>query len=51
VSPMPAGLQRNIHRLALAAVLVVATGVSRGLDAAIAVALSLATMEIDAHNS
>ena len=50
MSPMPAGVHRNLCRLTLAAVLVVMTSVARGLDAAMAVALSLAVMEIDAHN-
>ena len=40
---------RSVVRLALAATLVVSVGISRGLDAAMAVALSLAVMEIDAH--
>ena len=40
---------RNVQRLALAGALVVIVGFSRGLDAAMAVALSLAVMEIDAH--
>ncbi len=50
MSPMPAGVRRKLCRLMLAAVLVVMTGVARSLDAAMAVALSLAVMEIDAHN-
>ncbi len=47
---MPAGAHRTLRRLTLAAVLVVMTGVARSLDAAMAVALSLTVMEIDAHN-
>ncbi len=42
---------RNVARLALAATLVVSVGISRSLDAAMAVALSLAVMEIDAHST
>ena len=41
---------RNVARLALAATLVVSVGISRGFDAAMAVAL-LAVMEIDAHST
>ncbi len=40
---------RKLQRLLLAGTLTVAVGFSRGLDAAMAVALSLAVMEIDAH--
>ncbi len=40
---------RNVQRLALAGVLVVVVGFSRGLDAAVVVALCLVVMEIDAH--
>ena len=38
-----------LRRLTLAAVLVVAVGLTQGLDAAMVVAFSLAVMEIDAH--
>ena len=38
-----------LRRLALAAVLVVAVGLTQGLDAAMVVAFSLAVMEIDAR--
>jgi hypothetical protein len=40
-----------IRRLALATVLVVAIGLTQGLDAAMVVALSLSVMEIDARCS
>ncbi len=42
---------RNVVRLALAATLVVSVALSRGLDAAMAVALSLAVMEVDAQTA
>jgi hypothetical protein len=42
---------RSLRRLALAAVLVVIVGLSLGLDPAMAVAFSLAVMEVDAHSS
>ena len=42
---------RNLVRLALAATLVVGVGISRGLDTAMAVALSLAVMEIETHTA
>jgi hypothetical protein len=39
---------RQVRRLGLAAVLVALVALSRGLDAGLVVALSLAVMEIDA---
>ncbi len=42
---------RNVVRLALAATLVVSVALSRGLDAAMAVALAVAVMEIDARST
>jgi hypothetical protein len=44
-------LYRNAHRPTLATVLVIIVGLSIGLDAAIAVALSVAVMEVDARRS
>jgi hypothetical protein len=41
----------DVHRLVLAALLVVIVGASLGLDAAMAVAFSLAVMEADARIS
>jgi len=48
MSSIPPGQRRVLRRLALASVLVVAVGLTLGLDAAMVVALSLAVMEIDA---
>jgi hypothetical protein len=48
---MPPGHQRTARRLALAAVLIVLVGLSLGLDAGMAVAFSLAVMEVDARTS
>jgi hypothetical protein len=42
-------VDRGLRRLSLAGALVVLTGFSLGLDGAIAVALSLAVMELDVH--
>jgi hypothetical protein len=42
---------RNVTRLALAVTLVVSVGIARGLDTAMAVALSLAVREIDLRSS
>jgi hypothetical protein len=42
-------VDRRLRRLALAGTLVVLIGVSVGLDGAIALALSLVLMELDAH--
>jgi hypothetical protein len=40
-----------VHRLVLATILVVLVGASLGMDAAMAVAFSLAVMEADARTS
>ena len=40
----------GVRRLMLAVVLVTVVGISRGLDTAVTVALSLAVMEVDAHS-
>jgi hypothetical protein len=42
---------RRLQRLLLAGVMVVVVGSSIGMDAAVAVVLALAVMEIDAHFS
>ena len=41
----------NLRRLGLAMALIATVGLSLGLDAAMAVALSLAVMEVDARSS
>jgi NH3-dependent NAD+ synthetase len=50
MSTMTPGQRRIIRRLAIASVLIVVVGISLGLDSAMAVAFSLAVMEIDALN-
>jgi hypothetical protein len=40
---------RSVRRLAVASALVIIVGYSLGFDGAVAVALSLAVMEVDAH--
>ena len=50
MSAMSPGQRRILRRLTLASVLVVVVGLTLGLDAAMAVAFSLAVMEIDALN-
>ncbi len=50
MSTMSPGQRRIVRRLTLATVLVVVVGLSLSLDAAMAVAFSLAVMEIDALN-
>jgi hypothetical protein len=50
MSAMSPGQRRIARRLTLASVLVVVVGLTLGLDAAMAVAFSLAVMEIDALN-
>jgi hypothetical protein len=47
MSPVPPA--RILRRLALAAALVVAIGLTRGLDVAVIVALSLAVMEVEPY--
>jgi hypothetical protein len=42
--------QRDLYPLAFAAVLVLGVGLSRGLDPAVIVALSLAAMEVEARS-
>lgn len=49
-SPLPPGRRRAARRLTLAAALVVITGLALCLDAAMAVAFSVAAMEVDAHS-
>jgi hypothetical protein len=49
--PPPPDYHRRVRRLALAAALIVIVGLSLGLDAGMAVAFSLAVMEIDARIS
>jgi hypothetical protein len=49
--PLPPDHHRCVRRLALAAALVVVVGLSFGLDAGMAVAFSLAVMEVDARTS
>jgi hypothetical protein len=49
-SPFPSGRRCIIRRLPLAAALVAITGVALGIDAAMAVALSLAVTEVDARS-
>jgi hypothetical protein len=50
MSAMSPGQRRIVRRLTLASVLVVVVGLTLGLDSAMAVAFSLAVMEIDAVN-
>jgi hypothetical protein len=45
--PKPSVRNRNVRRLALALTVVVLVAISRGLDTAFAVTLSLAVMEVD----
>jgi hypothetical protein len=47
-SSLPPWRRRTVRRLALAGALVAITGVALGLDAAMAVAFSLAVTEVDA---
>jgi hypothetical protein len=49
--PLPPDYHRRVRRLALAAALVIVVGLSLGLDAGMAVAFSLAVMEVDARIS
>ena len=51
VKSLSPGQRRIFRRLALAGALIVVVGLTRGLDAAMVVAFSLAVMEIDAHSS
>jgi hypothetical protein len=51
MSSTPPEHVRTFRRLALAAVLVFVVGLSLGLDAAMAVAFSLAVMEVEAQRS